>query len=329
MNILITSAGKRVSLVRAFQFELKTLFPKGAVYTTDMCPELSAACMVSDGHFKVSNVYEENYIEQLLDICKKNGIGMIVPTIDTELKILSAFRDEFLRWGIRIIVSSGSFVDICRDKRKTAEFFKAHEMKTPIIMDKKNPQYPVFVKPYNGSLSSDIHIVKSEEEMRPEYYSDERYLFMEYCSKDFYDEYTVDMYYDSESICRCIVPRKRISVRAGEINKGMTCKNVIVDYLKTRMARVEGAIGCITAQFFLHKNMPVISGIEINARFGGGYPLSYHAGANYPLWLIREYFLQEPVPFFDNWQDNLLMLRYDDEVIIHANKYQPTQLLHL
>ena len=53
MNILITSAGQRVSLVRAFQKELKTLYPDKKVFTTDLFPELSAACNVSDKYFKV------------------------------------------------------------------------------------------------------------------------------------------------------------------------------------------------------------------------------------------------------------------------------------
>ena len=55
--------------------------------------------------------------------------------------------------------------------------------------------------------------------------------------------------------------------------------------------------------------------IELNPRFGGGYPLSYAAGANYPDWLIREYLLDEDVPEFEGWQDRTAMARYDDEVI--------------
>ncbi|RTZ49695.1 hypothetical protein EJ377_05105 [Chryseobacterium arthrosphaerae] len=57
-------------------------------------------------------------------------------------------------------------------------------------------------------------------------------------------------------------------------------------------------------------------GIEINPRFGGGYPLSYLAGANYPEWLLKEYFMGHDIPYFEDWEDNLLMLRYDDEVLV-------------
>ncbi len=143
---------------------------------------------------------------------------------------------------------------------------------------------------------------------------------MEYMDKADYDEYTVDMYYNKQGMLRCLVPRKRLLVRAGEISKGITCNNRLVPYLSDRLSNIDGARGCLTAQFFLHKTSNRITGIEINARFGGGYPLSYHAGANYPRWLLQEYLLGMEIPVMHNWENNLLMLRYDDEVIIHGNK---------
>jgi carbamoyl-phosphate synthase large subunit len=126
------------------------------------------------------------------------------------------------------------------------------------------------------------------------------------------------MYYGKDHKVKSIIPRKRITVRAGEISKGVTCKNRIVDYLKTRLEYIDGAIGCITLQLFYSSCCKRIIGIEINPRFGGGFPLSYIAGGNYPDWLIKEYLFGENIDYFDNWEDNLLMLRYDDEVIIHG-----------
>ena len=69
-------------------------------------------------------------------------------------------------------------------------------------------------------------------------------------------------------------------------------------------------------QFFFNQVTKRIIGIEINPRFGGGFPLSYEAGANYPSWLIKEYILGENVEYFDKWDENLLMLRYDNEVLV-------------
>jgi carbamoyl-phosphate synthase large subunit len=70
----------------------------------------------------------------------------------------------------------------------------------------------------------------------------------------------------------------------------------------------------------LNKETQNIRAFEINPRFGGGYPLSYAAGANFPRWLIEEYLLSQEISYSDNWESNLLMLRYDDEILIHDYK---------
>ena len=70
------------------------------------------------------------------------------------------------------------------------------------------------------------------------------------------------------------------------------------------------------SQFFVHKESKNIFGIEINPRFGGGFPLSYEAGANFPKWIIEEYLLSKKINFYDSWEKNLLMLRYNKEIYI-------------
>ena len=89
-----------------------------------------------------------------------------------------------------------------------------------------------------------------------------------------------------------------------------------VDAFEKEMADYLGVQGCLTAQFFKHITTDRILGIEINPRFGGGYPLSYYAGANYPKWIIQEYLLNQSIIPNDDWENNLLMLRYDKEVIV-------------
>ncbi|HKH59838.1 MAG TPA: ATP-grasp domain-containing protein [Flavitalea sp.] len=320
MNILITSAGQRVSLVRAFQKELKNIYPQNEVYTTDMFPELSAACNVSDRYFTVKRVTDPSYISDLIAICVSNDIKMIVPTIDTELLALAENKSRFSALGIHLIVSSPEFVEQCRDKRRITEFFENKNIPVPKKIDKHAPEFPLFIKPYDGSLSANTFLIKAAHELTAFHMTNEKFLFMEYIGKEQHDEYTVDMYFDKHSTVKCIVPRKRILVRAGEVNKGITCKNSIVPFLKEKLGYIEGAVGCLTVQVFLNRDSGRIIAIEINPRFGGGYPLSYRAGANYPLWLINEYFNNESIKYMENWEDQLLMLRYDDEVIVHANK---------
>jgi carbamoyl-phosphate synthase large subunit len=133
-----------------------------------------------------------------------------------------------------------------------------------------------------------------------------------------HDKYSLDLYYDRNSELKCVVPRKRIEVRGGEVNKGLTEKNLLVTYVKDKLAHISGARGCLTLQLFLNKENQDIHGIEINPRFGGGYPLSYLSGANFPKWLIQEYLFDQPIEYFEEWESNLLMLRYDDEVLVHG-----------
>lgn len=315
-NILITSAGQRVALVRHFQETLKRFYPEAKVYTTDMNPRLAPAAYLSDGCFEVPRCTSEDYIEALLTICLGNNIGLIVPTIDTELAILSANRDVFEKQGVFVSVSDFEFIMICRDKRNTSDFFKKHDIRVPKPIDKYNPSFPLFAKPFDGSLSTNLHYIKNADELTEEILNDPKLLFMEYIDRKDYKEYTVDMYYGKDHKVKCIVPRERIKIRAGEINKGLTEKKPLTQYLFERLETIEGCVGCICIQLFLNQQTNDVVGIEINPRFGGGYPQTYVAGGNYPEYLIREYFLGEAIEYFDGWKDHQLMLRYDDAVYI-------------
>lgn len=316
MNILITSAGQRVSLVKSFQKELTDIDEKAKVFTADFNPMLAPACHISDGFFSVPKVTDEEYISQLLKNCLDNDIKLIIPTIDTELNILSTNISEFEKNGIQVVVSDASFIKKCRDKRKTNELFEKYGIDTPTQFDQDNLEFPVFVKPYDGSRSEGIFTAFEPSDIKDEHIDNKKLMYMEYISDEDYDEFTIDCYYDKNSTLKCVVPRKRILVRAGEVNKGVTKKNIIVDEFTKKLAKLEGARGCLTIQVFLHKTKDIMKGIEINPRFGGGYPLTYLSGANYTKWVIEEYLLNKEVTDFSDWEGDLLMLRYDAEVLV-------------
>ena len=128
------------------------------------------------------------------------------------------------------------------------------------------------------------------------------------------------MYYSKDHYVKSIVPRERIEIRAGEINKGYTRKNFLVKYLRERMNYLPGVVGCICIQLFYRESDDDVVGIEINPRFGGGYPLSYYAKADFPNYLVQEYFQNRSIQYSENWLDNTLMLRYDSEVIVYEKE---------
>lgn len=316
-NILVTSAGKRVMLINIFKEALSRYDSEAKVFTTDMNPQMAPAGMLSDGCLQVPRVTDTGYIEVLLAICLENNIKLVIPTIDTELAILAENKPLFEEHGIILSVSDPFFIKICRDKRNTGEYLKRLGIRVPAPVDKYNPVFPLFAKPYDGSLSKDLHVVRCLEELTPEILNNPKLIFMEYINKSEYKEFTVDMYYGKDNRVKSIVPRERIEVRAGEINKGRTRKNYLVRFLKERMGYLQGVVGCICVQLFYRESNDDVVGIEINPRFGGGYPLSYHAGANFAEYLIKEYFKNEPIDYSEDWLDNTLMLRYDSEVIVY------------
>ncbi len=320
MNILITSAGQRVSLINAFKTELKQIFQSGLVMTTDLNPSLSPACHISDKSFKVLPVNHKDYIQNLKSLCLDNQIKVVIPTIDTELQILADSKTEFLEAGINVLVSEKEFVSQCRDKRLSNKFFLSKNIDIPEQFSPENYKFPVFIKPKDGSLSKGIAVVYNETELKKLDIYNENIMMMEFINPSTYSEFTVDTYYDRCSVLQCLVPRKRIQVRTGEVSKAVTLKNQVYHVLKEKLSTINGARGCLTIQVFYSESDNKLIGIEINPRFGGGYPLSYLAGANYPRFIIDEYFLNETLSFYEAWEDNLLMLRYDAEVIINDFK---------
>ena len=316
-NILISSAGQRVRLLQIFQDTIKQLGLDVKVYASDMNPLLSPACHVADDCFAVLGCNEEKYIDELLNLCTEKEIGLIIPTIDPELMVFASNRERFMDAGVVFVEPDLDFIKICRDKRLTSTYFQQKCISVPKLIDRNHPEFPMFAKPYDGSRSVNTHVIMSQDDLTKDIANDPKLIYMEYISRQEYREFTVDMYYGRDFRVKCIVPRERLKVREGEVNKGITRKNYIVDFLKERMGYIEGVRGCICIQLFYRESDNDIKGIEINPRFGGGFPLTYYAKANFVEYLIREYLLGESIDYSDDWLDRTMMLRYDDDIIVN------------
>lgn len=316
-NVLILSAGRRVELVQAFQTELQARFPGAKVFATDLNPEMSAACQVADRAFQAPHVTDLDYHDFLLDLCRREGVGLVAPTIDTELLGLALNRERFAAHGVALVISDEGLVSACRDKRVSSALFEEVGVDVPHIFDRDALEFPCFVKPYDGSRSVGAVLLPTAENLTATMLDDPKMMFLEYIDQT-HKEYTVDAYYDRVGAMKCMVPRERLEVRDGEVNKGATRKNHVYDYLKDRLLKVKGARGCLTVQLFTKADGSRYAALEINPRFGGGFPLTYAAGANYPGWLIDEYLLGKEVENFDGWEADLLMLRYDAKVLVRG-----------
>ncbi len=134
-------------------------------------------------------------------------------------------------------------------------------------------------------------------------------------------EFTINVYVSRSGKCICAVPHLRMEVRAGEVSKGVTVKDRrLMDLAQAVAEALPGAYGLLNVQCFMDDS-GVIRIIEINARFGGGYPLAHHAGGRFTDWLLDER-EGKGLSYSDYWTDDLAMLRYDEAVFIPGSRIQ-------
>lgn len=323
-NILFTSSGRRVSLIRHFKNVLNDLGIEGLIITADL-KSTSPAAFVSDYHELVPRVLDDSYIPALKKICKKYDIHLLIPLIDTELTILAKHKEEFEELGVTVLVSSIETNEICFDKRKTGRFFVENGFDTPKeyvieeIINDPNADYPYLIKPAKGSSNIGVYKVRNREELL---------FFKDYISEPVLqefvkgEEYTIDVLVDFDGKVVTAVPRLRIETRDGEVSKGMTVRNELLIHSARRVVeKLPGAVGCITLQCFLTDKNDV-KFIEINPRFGGGFPLSIAAGADFPRFIIESLLGKPPSINVDDWKDGLVMLRYDDAIFVNKDDIQ-------
>jgi carbamoyl-phosphate synthase large subunit len=319
MNILLTSVGRRVELLKAFRRSMSRFNINGKIIAADS-KQNAPACFIADTAELVPKINDPTYIDSLLDICTRHSIDLLIPLIDPELHLLSLHQQQFRERGVTPFISSVETNEICYSKKKTSIFFKNIGVKTPKIYklnEVTELDLPLILKPETGSSSVGVYKVRSQLEL--EFFSNyvEDAIVQELIAGE---EYTIDVLVDFHGNVISIVPRLRIETRAGEISKGITVKNpALIAAAKQVVESLPGAIGCITVQCFLQTDGEIIF-IEINPRFGGGYPLSYRAGADFPGWLMQLYLGEYPKVAIDEWEDGLAMLRYDDAIFVKANE---------
>ena len=316
MNVLFTCIGRRVSLLNSFRKAGKELNINLKLFGTDTTT-LSPALQLCDKGFLVKPVTHRHYIKELLSIVRNKSVKLLIPTVDLDLKLLSKNKPKFDALGCRVLVSSPDVVDICQDKRKTYKFLVKNGFDTPVTMSirtalsRKRLNWPCFLKPWDGYAGRGNAIVKNRKELLFFAKRVPNPICQEYIRGT---EYTCDVYVDFDMRVRCVVPRKRIEVRAGEVSKGQVVKNSRIMKEAAKLVEKLGAgPGVITLQLFLTDDNN-LKAIEVNPRFGGGAPLSIKAGADFPKWLLREMLGLKTTIGFDGFEDKLVMLRYDGEV---------------
>jgi carbamoyl-phosphate synthase large subunit len=299
MNILFTCAGRRTYLLKYFKEQLGD---SGLVVAADMqltAPALTAA----DIKEQVPAVYADDYIGRTLDICLRHGIKGLICLNDLELPILAANRQRFEEIGVKVIVSAPEVIDICFDKYRTAKYVESLGLGTPntfVSLSKAQAalhegilSFPLVLKPRWGSGSIGIEFVNSLEELEEVYamlLKKVRKTILATASKGGEyiliqqkidgQEYGMDVMNDLEGNHRAVSVKKKLSMRAGETDKAQTVDNADIRAIGQTLGMNLRHIGNLDVDIFEKDGTYYV--LELNPRFGGGFPFSYEAGVNFP-----------------------------------------------
>lgn len=314
VNVLVSSAGRRCELVEILRGAVRHHGAGGGVFTTDMST-LAPAAYLGDGHDLVPACTDSSFVDIMLALCKARSITDIVPTIDTELPVYADARYVFEQAGIRVWVSSSEAVAIVADKRRANLWLREHGIPVPRQWDltalETVGEFPLIAKPTRGSSS--IGVARLDSVAAAAALRGDDYVLEEIAAGQ---EHTVDVLVGRAGKVEAAVVRRRIETRGGEVSKGITVRDPVIADLAVRAVEcLPEPYGVLNVQVFKDSGEMTGRVIEINARFGGGFPLTQAAGCQMPLWLLQEGAGGTPDAPLD-WREGLVMLRYDSSVFL-------------
>ncbi|CEN35926.1 ATP-grasp domain-containing protein [Capnocytophaga cynodegmi] len=299
MNILFTCAGRRNYLINYFK---KALENQGKVFASDM--NLTAPALVdADMAIQVPEIYERDYISTIIGIIKEHNISAVISLNDLELPILSRCKEEIEKIGTRVIISDDNVIKIAFDKWETVKFLNSIGLKSPKTfinlneakkaIDEGSLSFPLVIKPRWGSASIGIHFPENLEELDLVYQLQtiqlKKTILAEASNEDIDHailiqekiqgtEYGMDILNDFQGNYIGTFVRKKLSMRAGETDKAIS----VIDERFNQVGKIIGEnlkhIGNLDCDVFECDGKLYI--LELNPRFGGGYPFSHEAGSN-------------------------------------------------
>jgi carbamoyl-phosphate synthase large subunit len=317
LNILVTAASRRVPLVQGFTHALRTLGVPGSVIVTDVNP-LSPAVHVADRAYRVPLATDPAYLPELLAICEAEDVRLAVPTIDDELELFGAAREQFLAIDVIAACSPARTAAICNDKYETCRVLQQNGVAAaasylPGALP-ANVAPPLFIKPRVGRGAVGAFAVKSRRDLE---------FFLGYVPGPVVQEYlegpefTIDVLCDFAGQPISIVPRERVVIRAGVTDRGRTVRSEALTALAQAACRVLPFAGPINIQCRMRGNEPVI--FEINPRFSGGIPLTLAAGADFPKMLVKLAMGLPVEPAIGQYREDLWMTSYESSMFLDSS----------
>lgn len=322
MNILLCSAGRRTKLVSYFKQELYKM--GGKIAAVD-CDSTAPALQMADIAEIVPRFTDPNYIQHLIQLCKKYDIKAVLSLIDPELSLLAEHKAEFENENIKVIVSNKEVIKICFDKFLTYQFLLEHGLPAvptyvelnELLLDLENNRlrFPLIIKPRMGSASIGISMVHSMNELLASWIDTGEMIAQPFIKGN---EYGIDSYVDLLNFqATAIFCKRKIRMRAGETDKSVSVNDSGLLHLMERLINVLGPIGPIDIDCFKTDEGYVIS--EINPRFGGGYPHAHEAGQNFVTNIINNLVGKTNKADIGNYSEGSVMIKFDDVMLLNSH----------
>jgi len=313
VNVLITSAARKVWLVRAFQEAIRRV-GGGRVVAADVSP-LAAALYHADGGTLVPQSDDARFIQAILDLCRRDAIGLVIPTRDEELSTFAQTRDRFAADGVLVLVAAPEAIAVCQDKRRFAAACGAAGALTPRTIEAPVPaDLPLFIRPVRGKGGRGARAVRTAIELAAALDELGDTAFAQELVSG--PEFTVDVFVDLDRQPISCVPRERILVVAGESQVARTVRDDILCRETLRLVKALGLVGHLTVQAFRRGDDVLF--VEINPRYGGGAALGFAAGAFTPEWAVRLALGERLEPRLGDYDPDLVMLRYGEDRFLHT-----------
>ena len=266
------------------------------------------AMSVADKAFESPIIYDEKYIPFLLEICKSEKIDMLISLFDIDLMILAKNKSRFEEMGVKVIVSNENIINICNDKFEMLKYLKKINMpvpKTYIDLEEalKGADFDknsYILKPRWGMGSLSIFEAENKKELEVLYEKAKRSIQKSYLrfesgadidravliqEKIIGDEYGLDIFNDFKGENLTVTVKKKLAMRSGETDIAKVIENKELEDIGKKIAESLKHIGNLDMDILFDGQSAYI--IDMNARFGGGYPFTHSAGVNELEALIR------------------------------------------
>lgn len=335
MNVMLTCAGRRNYLVKFFQQALEN---RGRVLAGDATIE-APALQEADESFILPPITHSDYFDKLLDICQQKQVRLLIPLNDLELPYLAKQRDRFLKIGTFPVVSSPEAIDICFDKWATFQFLEKIGISAPKTyltlgeakeaLAQQEISFPLVVKPRWGSASIGIEYPEDDEELELAYRFVKKQVFRSILAgasasdaerailiqeKLSGQEYGLDVINNLEGSYITTFVKRKLTMRAGETDRAVTVENPEMKQIGEKIAQKLGHIGNLDCDVIVGQKGYCV--LELNPRFGGGYPFSHVAGANLPAAFIAWANGEKPEPIWLKVQENIASSKCDRLVTV-------------